>query len=56
MRRKGKRKRCEGERGGGVGGGEGTLVLSVHHPEPSVREEAVREIGRVLKHKNRVCL
>ena len=35
-------------------GGEGTLVLCVHHPEPSVREEAVRQLGRALRHRNKV--
>ena len=47
----------DGERGGGGdGGGGGTLVLSVHHPEPSVREAAVRQLGKVLRHKNKVVL
>ena len=35
-------------------GGEGTLVLSVHHPEPSVREAAVRQLGKLLRHKAKV--
>ena len=37
-------------------GGEGgeTLVLSVHHPQPSVREAAVRQLGKLLRRKNKV--
>ena len=45
--RRGKRGRCEE-------GGEGTLVLSVHHPQPSVREAAVRQLGKLLRHKSKV--
>lgn len=44
-----RRRKSEGERGG-----EETLVLSVHHPEPAVREAAVRQLGKILKHKNKV--
>ena len=29
-------------------------MLCVHHPEPSVREEAVRQLGRALRHRNKV--
>ena len=50
----GKRRRSDdGKRRGSEGG---TLVLSVHHPEPSVRVSAVRQLGRLLKHKNKVSL
>ena len=47
-------------RGGGKErGGEGertTLVLSVHHPEPAVRVAAVKELGKTLAHKTKVCV
>ena len=48
MVKRGKRGRSDGWSGGRGGG---TLVLSVHHPEPAVREAAVRQLGLVLGHK-----
>lgn len=37
-------------------GSSGTLVLGVHHPEPTVRSLAVRQLGQSLRHKRQVAI
>ena len=42
--------------GGGCGQNGGTLVLSVHHHNPSMRAAAVRQLGKSLQEENVVCI
>ena len=42
--------------GGGCGQNGGTLVLSVHHRNPSMRAAAVRQLGKNLQEENMVCV
>ena len=42
--------------GGGCGQNGGTLVLSVHHHNPSMRAAAVRQLGKSLQEENMVCV